>query len=199
MLFKQRYCQASLVMLELRIEDQGGYYMAKIVPFGGYTPQIDSSAYVAESAVITGNVIIEEGASIWPHAVIRGDAASIRIGKYTNIQDNATLHTDLDQPLVIGDYVVIGHNAVIHCKAIGTATLIGMGCVLLNNAEIGDESIIGAATLITQHKKIPTRSMVYGIPFHIIRPVTDEEVSNTRQEVRDYYVASQQYKELQKQ
>ncbi|MCH4167378.1 MAG: gamma carbonic anhydrase family protein [Megasphaera sp.] len=172
--------------------------MAKIVSFGGYTPQIDPSAYVAESAVITGNVIIEEGASIWPHAVIRGDAASIRIGKYTNVQDNATLHTDLDQPLTIGDYVVIGHNAVIHCTSVGTAALIGMGCVLLDDAEIGDESIIGAATLITQRKKIPARSMVYGTPFRIVRPVTDEEVLHTRQEAQSYYAASRKYKELQK-
>lgn len=173
--------------------------MAQIISIGGHTPQIDPSAYIAESAVITGDVIIEEGASIWPNAVIRGDDDRIIIGKYVNIQDNSTIHTDKGQVLTIGAYSVIGHNAVIHCQSVGEACLIGMGTILLNGAEIGEGSIVGAATLITQNKKIPSRSMVYGTPFRIVRPVTDEELARTREEAMQYYATSRIYKQTQQQ
>ncbi|MCH4178759.1 MAG: gamma carbonic anhydrase family protein [Megasphaera sp.] len=167
--------------------------MSLIQAFDGHTPQIDPTAYIAESAVIIGDVIIEEGASIWPNAVIRGDAGRIVIGRYADIQDNVTMHTPLGCPLTIGEYTVIGHNAVIHCTSVGKTVLIGMGCVLLDHAEIGDESIIGASTLITQRKKIPWRSMVYGTPFKIIRTVTDEEVLHTHKEAEEYFTASRGY------
>ncbi|OKY54200.1 gamma carbonic anhydrase family protein [Megasphaera cerevisiae] len=168
--------------------------MAQIISFGGYTPQIDPTAYIAESAVIIGHVIIKEGAGIWPNTVIRGDENSIIIGRYVDIQDNSTVHVQPDQSLEIGDYTMIGHNALVHGAFVGTGCLIGMGAVLMPYSEVGSESIIGAGTMVTQRKRIPPRSLAYGMPFRVIRSVTDEEIAGVRTDVMEYYELAQKYK-----
>ena len=145
--------------------------MAQIISFGGHTPQIDPTAYIAESAVIIGNVTIKAGANIWPHTVIRGDESQIIIGENVSIQDNSTVHTYPALPMIIGDNTLVGHNVILHGHSIGKGCLIGMGSILMDATEIGDESIIGAGTMITKKKVIPPRYEKEGhsAPFPRIR------------------------------
>jgi len=139
--------------------------------------KIHNTAFVADSADVIGDVIIGENSSIWYGAVVRGDIENIEIGKYTNIQDNAVVHTETNIPTKIGDYCVIGHNAIIHGCTIGNNTLIGMGAIILNRAVIGNNCIIGAGTVVTEGKIIPDNSMVIGIPGKVVRMVTEEEIT----------------------
>lgn len=168
--------------------------MAQIIPFEGQVPQIDPTAYVAESAVIIGKVTIGAGANIWPNAVLRGDSDSITIGKNVSIQDNSTVHTEPGQPVYIGDDVLIGHNTIIHCRTIEKGCLIGMGAILMNEVTIGEESIIGAGTMITQNKTIPPRSLVYGTPFRVVRELTKEEAEDVYHQTAHYSELGQIYK-----
>ena len=149
--------------------------MALILPYNSKEPKIASNAYIAPNATIIGDVTIEEGASIWFNVVIRGDFQPIVIGKYTNIQDNSTVHVMGDSPTIIGDFVTVGHNCVVHCDHVGNNTLIGMGAVLLGYTTIGENSIVGAGSLLTQHKKIPRNSYLYGRPAKLIRSIRDDE------------------------
>ncbi|MGL6016701.1 MAG: gamma carbonic anhydrase family protein [Selenomonadaceae bacterium] len=164
-----------------------------IMPYKSVMPKIDPSVFVAPTATVIGNVTIGEGANIWFNTVLRGDIQSITVGKYTNIQDNSTVHVMGDQPTVIGDYVTIGHNAVIHGNKIGDNCLIGMGAVLLGYCEIGENTIIGAGAVITQHKKIPPNSLVVGSPGRIIRPLLDDEIEALHQSAIRYNLLAQQY------
>lgn len=136
---------------------------------------LHETARIARGAIIYGNVTIGEKSSIWYNAVVRGDQSAISIGKYTNVQDNCTVHVDDDNPVKIGDYVTIGHGAIIHGCTIGNNCLIGMGAIILNGVVIGDNCIIGAGSLITQGKVIPEGSMVLGSPGKVMRPITEEE------------------------
>lgn len=135
---------------------------------------------IAKGAIVLGDVSIGEKSSIWYHATVRADAASITIGDYTNIQDNCVLHTDLGKPLAIGDYVTVGHSAVVHCRSIGDGSLIGMGAMLLTDAVIGKNCIIGAGALILQGMVIPDGSVVMGQPGRIKRQVREEEMEANR-------------------
>lgn len=141
---------------------------------------IHPKAFVAETADVLGDVTIDEGSSMWYGSVARGDMSHIIIGKYTNIQDNATVHVDTDLPCEIGDYTTVGHNAVIHGCKIGSNCLIGMGSIILNGAVIGDNSIIGAGSLITEGAIIPPNSLVMGAPGKVRREVTEEEIKTVK-------------------
>ena len=125
---------------------------------------------------------IEKGQNVFIHSrayvagdVSLGDNANVWFGKNTNVQDNATVHVGYHKPAVLGDNVTVGHNAVVHGCTVGDNVLIGMGAVILDGAKIGDDCIIGAATLIPQNKEIPAGSVVYGNPFRIVRSVREEE------------------------
>ena len=151
---------------------------------------IAKSVFLAHGAQIIGNVEIGENSSVWYNAVLRGDSNTIRIGKNTNVQDNAVLHVNLKQELTIGDDVTIGHGAIVHGHKIGNNMLIGMGAIILDGVEIGDNCIIGACTLITQNKVIPAGSMVYGSPAKVIRPLTTEEIASIGESAKHYCEAS---------
>ncbi len=148
--------------------------------------KIHSSAFVAESADVIGDVVIGKNSSIWYGAVVRGDIENIEIGEYTNVQDNAVVHTETNIPTKIGDYCVIGHNAIIHGCTIGNNTLIGMGAIVLNRAVIGNNCIIGAGTIVTEGKTIPDNSMVIGIPGKIVRNVTEDEIISIKKNALRY-------------
>jgi carbonic anhydrase/acetyltransferase-like protein (isoleucine patch superfamily) len=150
-------------------------------------PNVHKNSFVAETAAVLGNVTIGEGSSIWYGAVLRGDIAPITIGKYSNIQDNATVHNETNTPAKVGDYTVVGHNAIVHGCTIGNNCLIGMGAIILNGASIGDNCIIGANTLITEGKVIPPNSLVIGSPGKIVRQVTEEELEGIRKNALRYY------------
>ncbi|WP_110953115.1 gamma carbonic anhydrase family protein [Anaerosinus massiliensis] len=164
-----------------------------IVPYKSLKPSIDSSVYVADGVVIIGDVKIEHGSSIWFNSVLRGDIDRIHIGKYTNIQDNSTVHVMGDHPAIIGDYVTVGHNAVVHGCTVGNNCLIGMGAILLGYCKIGDNCIVAAGTLVTERKEIPPNSMVMGAPGKVVRTLTDEEVRAIKESAINYNLVAQEY------
>lgn len=140
-----------------------------IYALDGIAPQIDPSAWVADTAVLIGKVVVEAEASIWFGAAIRGDNEEIRVGAGSNVQENAVLHTDMGYPLTIGANCTIGHKAMLHGCTIGDGTLIGMGATVLNGARIGSGCLIGACALITEGKEIPDGSLVMGAPGKVVR------------------------------
>lgn len=133
------------------------------------------NVFIHSRAYVAGDVTLQEGANVWCGACIRGDIAPVRIGKNTNVQDNATLHVGYGRPCVLGENVTVGHNAVVHGCTVGNNVLIGMGSVILDGAKIGDNVLIGAATLIPQNKQIPAGSLVYGNPYRVVRTLTEQE------------------------
>ena len=138
-------------------------------------PRLAEGAYIAKGAVVIGDVIMGQQSSIWYNAVARGDINQIRIGAYSNVQDNAVLHVADDFACEIGDWVTIGHTAIIHACKIGNETLVGMGATILDGAEIGEQCIIGANALVTGGSKIPAGSMVVGSPAKVKRALSTEE------------------------
>lgn len=167
-----------------------------IFPYKDIEPKLAADVFVAPTASVVGDVTIGEGSNIWFGAVVRGDVDKVVIGKHSNVQDNATVHTMGDAPTVIGDHVTIGHNAVIHCSKIGNNTLVGMGSVLMGYTEIGDNCIIGANTFLQQHKKIPANCLVYGNPAKIIRNLRDDELEALQVSADNYYELGQVYAKI---
>ena len=145
---------------------------------------ISSQAHIASQSVILGDVTIGADSSVFYYAVVRGDEASITIGRRSNIQDNSTVHVDYGFPTVIGDDVTVGHNCVIHGCTIGDASLIGMG------STIGKHCLIGAGSLVTQNTVIPDGMLVIGSPAKVKRPLTEEEIQSIYKNAADYVALS---------
>src|SRR5947209_4205979 len=138
-------------------------------------PSLGKQVYIARGAVVLGDVALGRNSSVWYNAVLRGDINRILVGHHTNIQDNAVLHLADDFPCVVGNYVTIGHSAIVHACSVGDEVLVGMGAVILDGAVIGAQSIIGAKALVTQGTKIPAGSLVLGAPAKVIRALTKKE------------------------
>ena len=155
---------------------------------------VDKSVFVSKGAQIIVKVTIKENSSVWFNAVIRGDSSTIELGKNTNVQDNAVIHTSRKSKVVVGDNVTIGHGAIVHGCTIGSNVLIGMGSILLDNVVIGDNCIIGAGSLVTQNKVIPDGSLVYGNPAKIVRNLTKEEIEHIIWNADDYVTEAKKYK-----
>jgi len=167
-----------------------------IHPFKDSKPKIHDSAMVAESAQVIGDVVIGEESSIWFNAVVRGDVNYIRIGMRTNIQDGCVLHVARRTlPLIIGDEVTVGHNAVLHACTVGNRCLIGMGAIVMDDAEVGENSIVGAGALVTSGTKIPPGSLVLGSPAQIKRSLTEEESRSIRESAANYVADIENYLE----
>jgi len=146
----------------------------------------NNSVYIAPGAFVIGDVTLGENVGIWYNAVVRGDTNSISIGNNTNVQDNATLHTDKDFKLQIGDGVTIGHNAVVHGCTVGDNTVIGMSSIILSGAVIGKDCIIGAGSLVTGKMNIPDGSLVMGSPAKVVRPLMKHEIESNRENAVHY-------------
>lgn len=159
---------------------------------------IHESAFVAEGAVVIGDVELAEDVTIWFHAVIRADREKIKIGRGSNVQDCSVVHVDAGFPVKVGENVVIGHGAVVHGCEIGDNTLIGMGAIILNGAKIGRNCIIGAGTLVTQNTIIPDNSLAMGNPSKIKRQVTEEEMKAHEVNAAEYVEQGRKYKQEQK-
>lgn len=140
-------------------------------------PAIGTNVYIARTAVVIGDVEIEDEASIWYNAVLRGDIQKIHIGKRTNVQDNAVVHVTDKLPCKIGSSCTIGHGAIVHACTIEDEVLIGMGAIVLDGAIIGSGSIIGAQAIVTAGTLIPPNSLVMGVPARIVRELSEEERS----------------------
>lgn len=150
--------------------------------FEQYTPQIAESAFVDESAVVTGNVVIGADSSVWPMCSVRGDIHSIRIGERTNIQDGCILHVSHDSEfapggnaLSIGDDVTVGHNAVVHACTVENMCLIGIGAVLLDGSVVKTGAIVGAGSLVPPGKELAGGYVWLGSPVKQVRELTDKE------------------------
>ncbi|MEG0961936.1 MAG: gamma carbonic anhydrase family protein [Lachnospiraceae bacterium] len=150
-------------------------------------PVLGKHVYLAQGAIVQGDVTLGENCSVWFHAVIRAEAGSASIGKDTNIQDNAVIHVDHNANILIGNQVTIGHGAIVHGCTIGDNTLIGMGAIILNHAVIGKNCMIGAGTLVTQNTIIPDNSLVIGNPGKVKRQVSLEEIESIRENAA-YYI-----------
>lgn len=168
-----------------------------IYKFKNEAPKISDNAFIAKSSDIIGDVTLEEDSSIWFGAVLRADENSITIKKGTNIQDNCTVHSSMKHSTYIGEYSNIGHNTVIHACKIGNHTLIGMECAILDGAEVGDYTIVGAGSLIPGGKKIPSGVLCLGSPAKVIRELTKEEIEGIKENAQHYIEFSKEYMKAQ--
>lgn len=143
-------------------------------------------AYIASNATVVGDVHMGADSSLWYQAVARGDHDSITIGEGSNVQDGCILHADAGFPVVIGDYVTVGHAAIIHGCEIGDGALIGMGSIVLNGAKIGKNAIVGAGALVTQGTVIPDGMLALGSPARVKRPVSENEIRQNHKDALEY-------------
>lgn len=167
-----------------------------IYPYKDKYPQISDSAFVADYATITGDVIIGDESSVWFNTVIRGDVAPTKIGRRVSIQDNSVLHQSPNNPLIIEDEVTIGHQVILHSCVIRKKALIGMGSIILDQAEIGEGAFIGAGSLVPQGKKIPPNTLAFGRPAKVIRELNKEDIKDMERIVREYAEKGAFYKSL---
>lgn len=150
--------------------------MAELYRFKDHSPEIHPSCFLASNATIIGNVELAENANVWYGCVLRGDINKIQVGKNTNIQDLSMLHVIEDNPCIVGDNVTIGHSAVIHACTIGNGSLIGMQACVLDFAEIGENCVVAAGSLVPPGKKYPAGSLIMGNPAKVVRQLTEQEI-----------------------
>jgi gamma-carbonic anhydrase len=159
-------------------------------------PTISDDVYVAPNATILGQVSIRSGSSVWFQSVIRADINEIRIGEKTNIQDGSILHVADRYSLTVGDQVSCGHRAILHACTIGDRVLIGMGAIVMDGAEVGAGSIIGASTLITKDARIPPGSLVLGSPGNVVRTLKPDEQKRIEELAEKYVAVAKHYGRL---
>jgi carbonic anhydrase/acetyltransferase-like protein (isoleucine patch superfamily) len=166
-----------------------------IYELDGTAPDLpaDGRYWIAETATLIGRVRLKSQASVWFGSVLRGDNEWIELGTRSQIQDNATLHTDPGFPLTIGADCVIGHNVVLHGCTIGDNSLVGMGAIVLNGAKIGRHCLVGAGALLTEGKEFPDRSLIVGSPARVIRTIDEETIRMIAQGADIYVRRWQQY------
>ena len=157
-----------------------------IYQIGDHIPQIDPSAFVAESATIIGNVVIEAGASVWYGCTVRADNDRITIGANSNIQDGSVLHSDPGYPLSVGRNVTVGHLAMLHGCTIGDGALVGIRATVLNGSIIASNCLVGAGALVTEGKSMPENALVLGAPARVARVMNEQEVKNMQSAAAHY-------------
>lgn len=164
-----------------------------IKSFNSKTPDIEKACFVAENAVIVGDVTLGEDSSVWYGAVVRGDDESITVGRNSNIQDNCTVHCTTNYPVKIGKNVTVGHNAVIHGCEIGDGCLIGMSATVMNGAVIGKNCLVGAGALVTENKVFPDNSLIIGVPAKAVGTISDEDAENMLKNAVHYVEKAKKY------
>jgi carbonic anhydrase/acetyltransferase-like protein (isoleucine patch superfamily) len=169
--------------------------MALIRPVRGFDPKIGSNCFLAETAVIVGDVVLGDDCSVWYGAVLRGDVNSIIVGNRVNIQDGAVLHTLYQRSIVeIGDDVSVGHNAVIHGAKIGNNVLVGMGAVILDNAVVPDNTIIAAGALVLSNAVLEP-GVWAGVPAKFVKPATEESIRMIEKNAQGYLMYKQWFED----
>ena len=165
-----------------------------ILPYKDTKPKIGKDVFIAPGAFITGDVRIGDNVSIFFNSVLRGDILPIHIGAGSNIQENCILHTSRGRkPTIIEEDVTLGHRAMIHGATVSARSLIGMGAIVLDDAVIEEECMVGAGTLITEGKRIPKRSLVLGVPGRVVRQLDDKEVEHIFGTSKHYVTVGQEY------
>lgn len=157
-------------------------------------PRIHESVFIARGARIYGDVEIGEGSSVWFNAVIRGDEGRIIIGRNTNIQDNAVIHSDGEMPVVIGDNVTIGHGAVVRACKLNSCAMVGMNATIMSGVEIGERSVVGGNSFIGYNKKFPPRSLITGVPARLVRDLTESETAVNDAALQIYREVTEKYR-----
>lgn len=157
-----------------------------IYRYGERIPSVHDSVFVAPNASVIGSVVLSENVSVWFGATIRGDNDVITLGKNSNVQEGAVLHTDPGIKLTVGENVTIGHQAMLHGCTIGDGSLIGIQAVVLNGAVIGKGCLVGAGAIITERKTFPDRSLILGAPARVARQLTDEDVEKLMKAAQGY-------------
>ena len=166
-----------------------------IASFGTRVPAVDPSAFVVDSAVIIGDVVVGAEASLWFHVVVRGDVERVRIGARTNVQDHATVHVTSGRwPTLLGEGVTVGHAAVLHGCTIGDHCLVGIGAIVLDGAVVERECLVGAGALVTPGTTVPARSLVLGSPARRVRELTGEEVAHLHASAANYVEHARAYR-----
>ena len=165
-----------------------------IYQLGEYTPEIDATAYVAESASVIGKVSIGALASIWFNVTIRGDNELISVGDNSNVQEGCVMHTDPGYPLTVGKDVTVGHQAMLHGCDIGDGALIGIQAVILNGARIGKNCLVGAGALVTEGKQFPDNSLIIGAPAKAVRTLDAEDIAKMHRNAENYVARGQLFK-----
>ncbi|MFT7230051.1 MAG: carbonic anhydrase/acetyltransferase-like protein (isoleucine patch superfamily) [Bacteroidia bacterium] len=155
--------------------------------------QVGKDIFIAPTATVIGDVSLGDEVSIWFGAVLRGDSDKISVGARTNIQDNAVIHCDPNDPAVIGEECIIGHCAIVHGAKLANNVLVGMNATVLNNAEIGEFSIIGANALVTAGTIIPPYSLVLGSPAKVVKKLSDDQVEGIRINAKVYVDKAKEY------
>ena len=158
-------------------------------------PLYGPDVFVAPTAVVVGDVQMDEGSSLWYGGVLRGDINSIKIGKFTNLQDGVIGHLADDHPLVVGRYVTVGHGAMIHACEIGDECLIGMNSTILDGAKIGKQSIVAAGSLVPAGMEVPEGSLVAGVPAQIKKELSAKEKQKLKGWAEKYLVVAKQHRE----
>jgi len=165
-----------------------------IITLKGKKPRIGKDVYIAQSARIIGEVTIGDYSSIWPNAVLRADIEPIKIGKCSSIQDGVLVHVNWDLPAVVGDYVTVGHGAIIHGCKIADNCLIGMGAIILDGVEIKKNCLIGAGSLVPERKRIPEGSLVLGVPGRVVRKLDSKEIKKLKESALEYLEFAKKFK-----
>jgi carbonic anhydrase/acetyltransferase-like protein (isoleucine patch superfamily) len=159
----------------------------------GHMPEFDEKYYIHSTACVIGDVHCKKNLSVWPNAVIRGDNNRVEIGECVNIQDNAVVHPTSEYGVRIGNFVTVGHHAILHACEVHEGTLIGMGAIVMDGATIGKNCIIGAGTLIPPDRIIDDRSVVAGNPCQVIRKISDEELKDNLDTAERYWKLALEY------
>jgi carbonic anhydrase/acetyltransferase-like protein (isoleucine patch superfamily) len=158
-----------------------------IAAFQGHTPRIPSTAFIAPTATVVGDVVLGDESSVWYGTVIRGDVGAIRIGRRTNIQDCCILHlTRGGVPILVGDEVTVGHRVILHGATVEDRCLVGMGSVLLDGCVIGEESLVAAGSVVLEGTRVPPRSFIAGVPARIKGPIPEAVHARLRESADGY-------------
>lgn len=159
-----------------------------------HSPQLAEGAWVADSAQVMGHVVLEQDASVWFGAVLRGDTEPLHVGAGSNVQDGSVVHADRGYPVTIGAGVTVGHQVVLHGCTIGDNSLIGIQAVVLNGARIGRDCLVGAGALVTEGKEFPDGSLIVGAPAKAVRQLTPEQIDGLRQSAQHYVANARRFK-----
>lgn len=167
---------------------------ALLLSYGGTLPRIHADAWLAPGVVVIGDVEIGAGSSLWFGTVVRGDVHAIRIGARTNLQDQSVVHVTAGRfGTQIGDEVTVGHRAVVHGCSVRDGALVGIGSIVLDGADVGEEAWVAAGALVSPGLKIPPRALVRGVPARVVRTLGADEIEVQRQRTLEYVATARRY------